>query len=99
VIVEVKPLKVAKGSSFVLGTAAGNVRTGEGKVRAMVRLSDLSLGICSIELLKGKAELEPPGGAYAPLPVGRNFTYALEIEKTTGTIKVGELLPPMAPKP
>jgi ferric-dicitrate binding protein FerR (iron transport regulator) len=99
VTIEVKPLKVARGSSFVLGTPAGNVRTAEGKVRSLVRMSDLGLGICSVELLKGKAEWEPPGGAYAPLPAGRNFTYAIEIEKKTGAIKVGELLPPVAPKP
>ena len=99
VTIDVKPLKVARGSSFILGTPAGNLRTGAGTARAMVRMSDLGLGICSIELQKGAAEFEPPGKAFSPLPAGRNFTYALEIEKATGAIKVGELLPPMAPKP
>lgn len=91
VTIEVKPLKVARGSSFQLAFAAGTVRSGEGTFRARVQMSDLALGVATLELMKGSAELELPGAAFAPVPAGRKLAFALEVDKSTGAIKVGEM--------
>jgi hypothetical protein len=91
VTIEVKPLKVARGSSFHLAFAAGTVRSGEGTFRARVQMSDLALGVATLELMKGSAELELPGAAFVPVPAGRKLAFALEVDKSTGTIKVGEM--------
>jgi hypothetical protein len=96
VVVEVKPLKVARGSSFVLTTVAGSLRVAEGTFRAMVRMSDLGLGVATLELLKGAAEFELPGASFQRVPVGQKFAFALETDKATGVVKVGEM--PKAPE-
>lgn len=98
VTVTVKPLKVSRGSSFVLATPAGNLRTGEGTFRALVQMHDLGLGIESLDMQSGSVEFEAVGGnGYAPLPAGQKFAFALEVDKATGAIKVGEM-PKEAPK-
>ncbi len=97
VVVSVKSLKTARGSSFVLGTPAGNLRTGEGIFRALVQLHDLGLGVETLELQSGTAEFEVLGStAFAPVPVGRKVVFALEIDKN-GVTKVGEM-PKETPK-
>jgi hypothetical protein len=88
---EVKPLKVSRGSSFNFSLVAGTLRISEGSFRAMVRMSDLGLGVCTIELLTGKAEFEVAGGKFEPLPAGRKLGFAIEIDKTTGNVKIGEM--------
>jgi hypothetical protein len=91
VTVDVKPLKASRGSSFMLTMAAGTVRTTEGSFHARVRMSDLGLGVCTLELQKGAAEFEIAGGSFAPVPAGRQLAFALEIDRTTGVTKVGEM--------
>lgn len=96
VTVTVKPLKVSRGSTFTLVTPAGTLRTGEAVLRAMVRMSDLGLGVCTLEVVRGSAQMEIAGGAPVAVPAGRQFTYALEVDKASGEIKVGDM--PEAPK-
>lgn len=98
VTIEVKPLKVARGSTFVVALPAGTVRLGDGTVRAMVRMSDLGLGVCSLELQKGAAEFELPGKEFVAVPLGQKLAFALEMEKATGEIKVGEMPKETPPK-
>ncbi len=91
VTIEVKPLKVARGSSFHLTYAAGTIRSGEGTFRARVQMSDLALGVATLELVKGSAELELPGAAFVAVPVGQKLAFALEVDKSNGAVKVGEM--------
>lgn len=98
VLVEVKPLKVARGSSLHLSTIAGTARMADGALRAMVRMSDLGLGVATLELQKGAAEFELPGAAFAPVPPGVKLAFALEVDSISGVVKVGEM-PKEAPKP
>ena len=97
VVVDVKPLKGSRGSSFMLTMVAGTVRTLEGAFHARVRMSDLGLGVCTLELEKGSAEFELIGGKFQPVPVGRQLAFAIEIDKSTGAPKIGEM-PKEAPK-
>jgi hypothetical protein len=94
VSVDVKPLKISRGSSFAFSFTAGTLRISEGAFRAMVRMSDLGLGVCTLELQSGTAQFEVLGGKSEPLPPGRKLAFAIEIEKGTGNVKVGEM-----PKP
>ena len=97
VTVEVKPLKAARGSTFHFSLPAGTLRTVDATFQAMVQMSDLGLGVCTLELEKGKAEFELAGAAYAPLPLGSKLAFALELDRASGVMKVGEM-PKPAPK-
>jgi hypothetical protein len=95
--VTVKPLKATRGSSFTVSLLAGTLRLRDGSAHVMVRMSDLGLGVCNLELLGGAAEFEPAGGKFLSLPAGRKLAFAIEQDKRTGAIKVGEMpkeLPP-----
>jgi hypothetical protein len=94
VSIEVKPLKVARGSSFTFSFVAGTLRISEGAFRAMIQMSDLGLGVATLELQSGVAQFEPVGGKLQPLPAGRKLAFAIEIEKGSGNVKVGDM-----PKP
>ncbi len=98
VAVEVKPLKVSRGSSFQLVLPAGVLRLGDGTVRAMVRMSDLGLGVCTLELQKGAAEFEAVGKPFAPVSLGRKLAFALEVDKASGETRVGEMPKETPPK-
>jgi hypothetical protein len=87
----VKPLKAARGSTFTLTLIAGTLRIREGTFNAMVRMSELGLGVCHVEVLNGAAEFEPVGGKFAPVPAGRKLTFAIEQDKATGAVKLGEM--------
>jgi hypothetical protein len=91
VTITMKPLLAARGSTFHLETTAGTVRATEGTFRARVQMTDLGIGYCSVELYSGAAEFEPVGGVYAPLPVGRPLAFALELNRATGIVKLGEM--------
>lgn len=97
--VDVKPLKTARGSSFVFSMIAGTLRIAEGSFRAMVQMTDLGLGVCTLELESGKAEFEVAGGKFEPLPAGRKLAFAIEVDKATGNVKVGEMPKPADTKP
>jgi hypothetical protein len=96
VTINVKPLNVQRGSTFLLSTPAGVVRTGEGVIHAMVQMSDLGLGVCTVEVQRGAAEFELPGAAFAPVPAGRTLAFALELDKSTGVVKVSAMPKPVA---
>jgi hypothetical protein len=98
VVASVKPLSASRGSSFTLTMLAGTVRTTEGTFHARVRMSDLGLGICTLELEKGAAEFEVAGGKFAPVPVGQQLAFAVEIDKITGLPKIGEMPKPVSGK-
>ena len=97
--IDVKPLKTARGSSFLFGTIAGTLRIAEGSFRAMVRMTDLGLGVCTLELESGKAEFEVVGGKFEAVPIGRKLVFAIEVDKVTGNVKVGEMPKPTDTKP
>lgn len=97
VVIEVRTLKVGRGSSFHLTFSAGTLRITEGTVRAMVQMSDLGLGVASVELVRGRADFEVPGGTFVPVPAGQKLAFALEVDKATGVTKVGPM-PAPAPK-
>jgi len=97
VVIEVKPLKVARGSSFHLTLSAGTLRISDGTVRARVQMSDLGLGVAEVELTKGRADFEVTGGAVVPVPAGGKLAFALEVDKATGVTRVGPM-PSAAPK-
>jgi hypothetical protein len=82
----VKPLKTARGSTFTLTLIAGTLRIREGSFHAMVRMSDLGLGVCTLELLNGSAEFELIGGKFAPLAAGQKLSIAIEQNRTTGAL-------------
>jgi hypothetical protein len=96
VMVDVKPLSASRGSSFMLTMLAGTVRTIDGRFHVSVRMSDLGLGVCTLELEHGAAEFEVTGGTFAPLQAGRQLAFAIEIDRSTGLAKVGEM--PKDPK-
>ena len=86
----VKPLLTARGSSLTLETNAGTVKIGEGTLRARVQSTEVGIGLCTLELENGTAELERIGGATAPLPAGRALVLAVEIDRRTGATTVSD---------
>ncbi len=87
----VKRLKVSAGSAFVVAVPAGNARVGDGSFQAMVRMSEVGLGTCAIELERGSGEFEPLGGSYVGIPAGRRLAFAIEVDRSTGAVKIGEM--------
>ena len=87
----VKPLLVARGSTFIVALPAGSARVNEGALYAQVRMTEMGLGMCAIELERGTAEFELVGGAFAPVPTGRRLGFAVEVDRSTGAIKVGAM--------
>lgn len=93
----VKPLKVARGSAFVVSTPAGNARVDEGTFYAMVRMTDVGIGLCAIELERGAGEFELVGAKAVAMPPGRRLAFAVDVDRATGDVKIGELPSPAAP--
>jgi hypothetical protein len=89
--VTLKPLLAARGSTFHLECVAGTVRATEGTFRARVQMTELGLGVFTLELRSGAAEFEPVGGAFTPVAVGRPLTFAVEVNRVTGNVKLGEM--------
>ena len=89
--VTVKPLLVARGSTFHLELVAGTLRINEGSVRARLQMTEIGIGYCSLELQSGSAEFEPIGGSFSPVPVGRLLAFAVEVNRVTGAVKIGEM--------
>jgi hypothetical protein len=90
----VKPLLTARGSSLTLETNAGTVTIDEGVLRARVQSTEVGIGLCTLELENGRAELERVGGTTAPMPVGRAWVLAVEVDRRTGAVTVSD-----APRP
>jgi hypothetical protein len=89
----VKRLNAARGSSFTLTTLAGTLRMREGTFRTMVQMSDLGLGVCTLEVPQGVAEFQPVGSdVFQPVPVARKL--AFEQDKATGAVKLSEMPQP-----
>lgn len=97
VVVDVKPLKMARGSTFMVSMLAGTIRCADGTFHAMVRMSDLGLGVCTLEVEKGTAEFELPGSSFAPVPSGRKLAFAIELDRVTGAPKISDM-PKETPK-
>lgn len=93
----VKPLKAARGSMFVVAMPAGNVRVEEGALAAMVRMTEVGLGLCTLELELGRAEFELAGAAYARISAGQRLAFAIEVDRATGAVKVGPMPKAEAP--
>ena len=89
--VALKPLKASRGSTFTLTLLAGTLRIREGTFRARIQMSDLGLGVCTIELPNGLADFEPVGGKFQPLRAGQKLAFAIEQDKRTGVVKIGEM--------
>lgn len=90
-IATVKPLKTARGSSFTVELIAGTLRVTSGVILARVQMTDLGIGLCTLELREGLAEFEPVGGKFAPLPAGKRLALALEVDSASGAVKIGEM--------
>ncbi len=89
--VTLKPLLVARGSTFHLECVAGTLRANEGTFRARVQMTELGIGVFTLELRSGAAEFEPVGGAFTPVAVGRPLSFAIEVNRVTGNVKLGEM--------
>lgn len=89
--VTLKPLLVARGSTFHLECVAGTVRATEGNFRARLQMTELGIGVFMLELRSGAAEFEPVGGAFTPVAVGRPLTFSVEVNRVTGNVKLGEM--------
>jgi hypothetical protein len=87
----VKPLKVERGSLFIVAMPAGNARVDEGSFYAMVRMTETGIGMGAIELERGVAEFQLAGAAFAKMPVGRRLSFAVEVDRRTGEMKIGEM--------
>lgn len=94
----IKTLKVARGSSFTVDLAAGTLRIVEGDFSARVEMTPLGLGICVVEMGRGRGEFEPVGGKLTPLAVGKRLAFAVEQDARTGTMKVEPAPEPDAKK-
>ena len=88
---EVKRLKVDAGSSMLLSLVAGTLRITEGAFRANVRMSEIGLGICSVEVPAGYSEFEPVGGSFGRVPTGKRIGFSVEVDKVSGAVKLSEL--------
>lgn len=93
----VKPLKVARGSVFQLAMPAGIARIDEGSLAVVVRMTEAGLGMCTLELERGSAEFEIAGAAPARIPPGPRLGFAVEIDRYTGAVTVGEMPRAAAP--
>jgi hypothetical protein len=93
-MLQVKPLKVAGGSSLTVEVNAGVVRISDGVLRARVQSTEVGIGLCTLELESGRAELERLGGAVTPLVPGKPLVLAVETDRKTGAVTISE-----APRP
>lgn len=87
----VKPLLTARGSSFALELLTGTVRIAQGALAVRVQMTEVGLGLCTLELLDGQAEFEPVGEAAArTLTAGKPLVLAVEIERGTGAVRLSD---------
>ena len=84
----IKPLKVARGSSFTVELVAGTLRITEGDFSARVQMTPLGLGICVVEMGRGRGEFEPVGGKPVALALGKRLAFAVEQDARTGAVRV-----------
>lgn len=89
--VTVKRLLAARGSAFLIVTPAGTASIGEGALRAQVRMTEIGIGLCAVELTQGAASFEPEGGAARPLEAGRRTQWSVEIDPAARRTRVAEL--------
>lgn len=90
VTLNIKPLKVARGSSFTIESTAGALRITQGELLVRVQMTELGIGLYTLELRDGSAEFEPVNGSVVRLPVGKRVAYALETDPRTGAVRVSE---------
>ena len=89
--VTVKRLLTARGSAFVIVTPAGAASVEEGALRAQVRMTEVGIGLCAVELTQGSATFLPEGGAAQALATGRRTQWSVEIDPVARRTRVAEL--------
>jgi hypothetical protein len=87
----VKRLLTARGSAFVIVTPAGAASVEEGELRAQVRMTEVGIGLCAVELTQGSATFLPEGGAAQALATGRRTQWSVEIDPVARRTRVTEL--------
>lgn len=90
----IKPLQAARGSTFTLELVAGTLRLTEGVFTARMRMTELGIGVCTVDLASGEAEFEPVNGTSARITPGKRLAFAVEINPANGAVTLGDL-----PKP
>lgn len=88
---DVKRLKTERGSSFTLTLVAGTLRLTEGQFEANVRMTEIGLGVCTVDVPAGIAEFEPLGGSFGRVTPGRQIGFTIEIDKVTGNVRLSDL--------
>jgi ferric-dicitrate binding protein FerR (iron transport regulator) len=91
VTVAVKRLRTARGASFAVGLPAGTVQISEGELRVRARMTEIGIGVCRVDLRSGAGEFEAVGRKPGPLVPGKPVELAVEIDRTTGVVSVGEM--------
>lgn len=89
--IAVKRLRTARGSSFSIGLPAGTVQISEGELRTRARMTEIGIGVCRVELRSGTGDFEAIGRKPAPLVPDQPVELAVEIDRTTGVVSVGEM--------
>lgn len=88
--VNVKPLKTARGSTFTLETVAGTLRITQGVLMARAQMTELGIGLCTLELREGIAEFERVGGRATSLAPGKSLVLAIEVDAKSGKVTVSD---------
>lgn len=89
--VTLKRLLAARGSAFLLVTPAGTASVEEGALRAQVRMTEIGIGLCAVELTQGAATFETEGGSARALEAGRRTQWSVEIDPVAQRRRVTEL--------
>lgn len=89
--VTLKRLLSARGSSFLIVTPAGTASVDEGALRVQVRMTEIGIGLCSVELMQGAATFQPEEGAARALEAGRRTQWSVETETAARRTRVTEL--------
>ena len=90
--VSVKRLLSARGSVFAIVSAAGVASVDDGLLRVQVRMTELGIGLCVVELTRGGGGFfEPAGGAPRALSAGQRTQWSVETDSATRVPRVTEL--------
>ncbi len=90
--VTVKRLLSARGSVLAIVIAAGVASVDEGSLRVQVRMTELGIGLCVVELTRGAGGVfEPAGGVPRALNAGQRTQWSVETDSATRAFRVTEL--------
>lgn len=96
--IHVRPLLVARGSSLSLELLAGTARVAEGTLRARIRMTELGLGLCSVEVQGANGEFEVATGKTVPLRASTPLEFAVELDPVSGAVRLSDF-PKPEPRP